>query len=168
MMQCVKSTKELLSRRQRVPTSKRCCIISPDIAARYLMRDCDRKSLPWFVVLLYYNAAQISRRKQNALFNSALRQSTSIRKDLDQFADASSPSPHLQAQLNASLATFARTIDDYGKLARQEPVQTKAEKAQERLKNFRAELDEYRASFKRIKSANEDIVRFKLPSPPRV
>ncbi|RMZ71813.1 transport BOS1 [Pyrenophora seminiperda CCB06] len=93
----------------------------------------------------------------NALFNSALRQSTSIRKDLDQFADAASPSPHVQAQLNASLTSFARTIDDYGKLARQEPVQTKADKAQERLKTFRAELDEYRASFKRIKAANEDI-----------
>jgi len=26
------------------------------------------------------------------------------------------------------------------------------------LKNFRNELDEYRASFKRIKSANEDVV----------
>jgi hypothetical protein len=103
-------------------------------------------------------------RKQNALFNSALRQSTSIRKDLDQFADSASPSPHLQAQLNASLTSFARTIDDYGKLAKQEPVQTKAEKAHERLKNFRAELEEYRATFKRIKSANEDIVRFKPAS----
>jgi Golgi SNAP receptor complex protein 2 len=96
--------------------------------------------------------------KQNALFNSALRQSTSIRKDLDQFADTAAPSPHLQAQLNASLTTFARTVDDYGKLAKQEPVQTKQEKAFERLKNFRSELEEYRASFKRIKSANEDIV----------
>lgn len=98
--------------------------------------------------------------QQNALFNSALRQSTQIRKDLDQFADSAAPSPQLQAQLNASLATFSRTIDDYGKLAKQEPVQTKQEKAFERLKNFRAELDEYRESFKRIKSANEDIVRF--------
>ena len=58
------------------------------------------------------------------------------------------------------MATFSRTIDDYGKLAKQEPVQTKQEKAFERLKNFRSELDEYRASFKRIKSANEDIVRW--------
>jgi Golgi SNAP receptor complex protein 2 len=78
-----------------------------------------------------------------------LRQSTSIRKDLDQFADTASPSPHLQAQL----------IDDYGKLTKQEPVQTKQEKAFERLKNFRSELEEYRDSFKRIKSANEDVVR---------
>ena len=95
----------------------------------------------------------------NALFNSALRQSTSIRKDLDQFADSASPSPHLQAQLNASLTSFSRTVDDYGKLTNQEPVQTKREKAHERLKNFRSELDEYRASFRRIKSANEDVVR---------
>jgi hypothetical protein len=65
----------------------------------------------------------------------------------------------LQAQLNASLATFSRTVDDYGKLAKQEPVQTKQEKAFERLKNFRSELDEYRESFKRIKSANEEVVR---------
>ncbi|KAF2793456.1 protein transport protein BOS1 [Melanomma pulvis-pyrius CBS 109.77] len=93
----------------------------------------------------------------NVLFNSALRQSTSIRKDLDLFADSASPSPALQGQLNASLTSFSRTIDDYSKLAKQEPVQTKQEKAFERLKTFRAELDEYRASFKNIKSANEDI-----------
>jgi Golgi SNAP receptor complex protein 2 len=62
------------------------------------------------------------------------------------------------------LTSFARTIDDYGKLAKQEPVQTKAEKAQKRLKNFRAELEEYRANFKRIKSANEEIVRFEPAS----
>jgi Golgi SNAP receptor complex protein 2 len=99
-------------------------------------------------------------RKQNALFNSALRQSTSIRKDLDQFADSASPSPHLQAQLNASLTSFARTIDDYGKLAKQEFSQAKQEKAYERLKNFKSELEEYRTSFKRIKGANEDVVRY--------
>ncbi|KAJ4364432.1 protein transport protein bos1 [Neocucurbitaria cava] len=93
----------------------------------------------------------------NALFNSALRQSTSVRKDLDQFADSASPSPHLQAQLNASLTSLSRTIDEYGKLAKQEPVQTKQEKAFERLKNFRSELEEYRESFKRIKSVNEEI-----------
>jgi Golgi SNAP receptor complex protein 2 len=42
-------------------------------------------------------------------------------------------------------------------------VQTKQEKAFERLKNFRSELEEYRDSFKRIKGANEDVVRFPLP-----
>ncbi|KAF2713174.1 protein transport protein BOS1 [Pleomassaria siparia CBS 279.74] len=93
----------------------------------------------------------------NVLFNSALRQSTSIRKDLDLFADSASPSPSLQGALNASLTSFSRTIDDYAKLTKQEPVQTKQEKALERLKTFRAELEEYRASFRSIKSANEDL-----------
>ncbi|KAK7178967.1 hypothetical protein DPSP01_013986 [Paraphaeosphaeria sporulosa] len=93
----------------------------------------------------------------NALFNSALRQSTSIRKDLDLFADSATPSPALQGQISASLTSFARTIEDYAKLAKQEPIQTKQEKAFERVKNFRVELDEYRDNFGRIRSANEDV-----------
>ncbi|KAF1949023.1 transporter bos1 [Byssothecium circinans] len=93
----------------------------------------------------------------NALFNSALRQSTALRKDLDHFADSAAPSPALQGQISASLTSFSRTIDDYAKLAKQEPVQTKQEKAFERLKTFRGELDEYRASFRRIKEANDDV-----------
>lgn len=100
---------------------------------------------------------------QNALFNSALRLSTSIRKDLDLFADSSSPSPALQGQISASLTSFSRTIDDYAKLAKQEPIQTKQEKAFERVKNFKAELNEYRENFGRIKSVNDDVVRFRNP-----
>ncbi|KAF2265917.1 V-snare-domain-containing protein [Lojkania enalia] len=93
----------------------------------------------------------------NALFNSALRQSSNIRKDLDLFADSVAPSPALQGQINASLTSFSRTIDDYAKLAKQEPVQQKQEKAFERLKNFRTELADYREQFQRIKSANDDL-----------
>ncbi|KAF1965393.1 protein transport protein BOS1 [Bimuria novae-zelandiae CBS 107.79] len=93
----------------------------------------------------------------NALFNSALRQSTSLRKDLDLFAESATPNAALQGQISASLTSFSRTIDDYAKLAKQEPIQTKQEKAFERVKNFRAELDEYRESFGRVKSANEDV-----------
>jgi len=37
-------------------------------------------------------------------------------------------------------------------------VQTKQEKAFERLKTFKSELEEYRESFQRVKSANEDMV----------
>ncbi|KAF1995314.1 protein transport protein BOS1 [Amniculicola lignicola CBS 123094] len=93
----------------------------------------------------------------NALFNSALRQSTSIRKDLDTFANSSTASPALQGQINASLTSFSRTIDDYAKLAKQEPVQTKQEKAFERLKNFKTELGEYREEFRRVKSVVEEM-----------
>ncbi|KAF2279179.1 v-SNARE protein-like protein Bos1 [Westerdykella ornata] len=93
----------------------------------------------------------------NALFNSALRQSSSIRKDLDLFADAASPSPALQGQISTSLTSFSRIIDDYGRLAKQEPVATKQEKAFERLKAFRQELNEYREQFQRIRSVNEEM-----------
>ncbi|KAF2010384.1 protein transport protein BOS1 [Aaosphaeria arxii CBS 175.79] len=93
----------------------------------------------------------------NALFNSALRQSSSIRKDLDAFSDAASPSPALHGQISASLTSFSRTIDDYSKLAKQEPVQTKQEKAFERVKTFRTELSEYRDAFQRIKNVNDEM-----------
>ncbi|KAF2658182.1 protein transport protein BOS1 [Lophiostoma macrostomum CBS 122681] len=93
----------------------------------------------------------------NALFNSALRQSSSIRKDLDLFADTSSPSPALQGQISASLTSFARTIDDYGKLAQQEPVATKQEKAVERVKTFRGELGDYRERFGAVRRGVEEL-----------
>lgn len=93
----------------------------------------------------------------NALFNSALRQSTSIRKDLDAFAATPTPSPALTGQISASLTSFSRTIDDYSKLAKQEPVAVKQEKAFERLKQFRGELSEYREQFQRLRSLNEDV-----------
>lgn len=93
----------------------------------------------------------------NVLFNSALRQSTAIRKDLDAFAEASSPSPALLGQINASLTSFSRTIDDYNKLAKQEIVATKQEKAFERLKTFRVELADYREQFSRLRQVNDEM-----------
>jgi golgi SNAP receptor complex member 2 len=56
------------------------------------------------------------------------------------------------------LTSFSRTVDDYAKLAKQEPVAVKQEKAFERLKQFRGELAEYREQFQRLKSLNEDVV----------
>ena len=99
-----------------------------------------------------------SQQTQNVLFNSALRQSTAIRKDLDAFVEASSPSPALLGQINASLTSFSRTIDDYNKLAKQEIVATKQEKAFERLKTFRAELADYREQFGRLRQVNDEMV----------
>ncbi|KAI9655620.1 MAG: protein transport protein bos1 [Bathelium mastoideum] len=87
----------------------------------------------------------------NALFNSALRQSSAIRKDLDSFAESPSSSPPLQGQVNASLTSFSRTIDEYSKLSKQELVPAKQEKAYERVKNFRTELSDYRERFDRLK-----------------
>ncbi|KAF2141841.1 uncharacterized protein K452DRAFT_271667 [Aplosporella prunicola CBS 121167] len=92
----------------------------------------------------------------NSLFNSALRQSTSIRKDLDAFAESSSLSPALLGQINASLTSFSRTIDDYNRLAKQEMVAAKQEKAYERIKNFRGELTDYREQFTKLKQENDE------------
>jgi hypothetical protein len=165
MMQCVQYNRSLPSRlQQRVKSTDPFLDLVSLFhnISKIVTSACCADLSKWFA-LPACDSRTNSHHKQNALFNSALRQSTSIRKDLDQFADTAAPSPHLQAQLNASLTSFARTIDDYGKLAKQEPVQTKQEKAFERLKNFRSELEEYRNSFKRIKSANEDVVRLHLP-----
>ncbi|EOD43310.1 Transporter bos1 [Neofusicoccum parvum] len=92
----------------------------------------------------------------NSLFNSALRQSTSIRKDLDAFAESTTLSPALLGQINASLTSFSRTIDDYNRLAKQEMVAAKQEKAYERIKNFRTELTDYREQFQRLKTENDE------------
>ncbi|KAF1811575.1 V-snare-domain-containing protein [Eremomyces bilateralis CBS 781.70] len=91
----------------------------------------------------------------NPLFNSAHRQSNSIRKDLDSFAQGNS-GPAVQGQIHASLTSFSRTIDEYHKLARQEIVQEKQEKAYDRVKNFRAELADYRERFESLRREREE------------
>ncbi|KAJ9619265.1 protein transport protein bos1 [Taxawa tesnikishii (nom. ined.)] len=90
------------------------------------------------------------------LFNSALRQSNSIRKDLDAFAESSTSSPALQGQLTTSLTSFSRTIDDYAKSASHELQPEKAEKARDRLANFKSELSDYRSRFAALKAASEE------------
>lgn len=95
----------------------------------------------------------------NVLFNSALKQSSSVRKDLDAFAEAplSSP-PALQGQISASLTSLSRTIDDYHALARRELIPEKQQKAFERVKNFRADLVDYRERLDRLKKDREQNV----------
>ncbi len=58
--------------------------------------------------------------------------------------------------MSASLTSFARTLDEYAALARQELNPAKQEKAQERIRNFRAELSDFRAQFDALKRARED------------
>ncbi|KAK0641853.1 hypothetical protein B0T16DRAFT_358758 [Cercophora newfieldiana] len=98
----------------------------------------------------------------NTHFNSALKQSTSIRKDLTaltspSFSDASSAlTPSALGTVSASLTAFSRTIDEYNALAKQELNPTKQEKAFERVRNFRSELADFRAELDKLKSARED------------
>jgi DNA repair exonuclease SbcCD ATPase subunit len=61
-------------------------------------------------------------------------------------------------QINASLTSFSRTVDDYNKLAKQEIQQEKQQKAYERIKNFRSELSEYRDRFDRLKQELDERV----------
>lgn len=111
--------------------------------------------------------------KQNTAFNSALKQSTSIRKDLSALvspsytsnnADPSQPpasalTPAALGSLSASLTAFARTLDEYNALARQELNPAKQEKALERIRNFRAELHDYRGQFDGLKAARDEVVQ---------
>jgi len=93
----------------------------------------------------------------NSLFNSALKQSSAIRKDLDNFADSpAASSASLQGQISASLTSLSRTIDDYNQHAKNELIPTKQEKAFERVKTFRAELLDYRSQFEKLKRERED------------
>jgi len=92
----------------------------------------------------------------NSLYNSALRQGSAIRRDLDALAEGAQSSPALLGQISASLTSFARTIEDYNKLAKQELVPDKQTKAYDRIKTFRAENTEYRDRFERLKQDVEE------------
>lgn len=95
----------------------------------------------------------------NVAFNNSLRQSTSLRKDLDTFAQSpETADAALQGQISASLTTLARTLNDYENLSRNELNTEKKEKAAERLKNFRADLASYRAQFDELKKERETAV----------
>lgn len=92
----------------------------------------------------------------NTQFNSALKQSTSIRREFSTLSTSESPTPAALGSLSASLAAFSRTLDEYNASAKQELVVAKQEKAYERLKNFRQELSEYRETLAALKAKRED------------
>ncbi|KAJ5953586.1 hypothetical protein N7454_000482 [Penicillium verhagenii] len=93
----------------------------------------------------------------NSLFNSALKQSSAIRRDLDKFAQSpATSSAALQGQIAASLASLSRTVDDYSALSKKELIPEKQEKAFDRVKNFRSELVDYRTQFDRLRKERED------------
>ncbi|KAL8712050.1 MAG: hypothetical protein Q9220_003746 [cf. Caloplaca sp. 1 TL-2023] len=93
----------------------------------------------------------------NSLFNSALKQSSAVRRDLDTFTEnPAASSPALQGQISASLTSLSRTIDDYSETAKKELIPAKQEKAYERIKSFRSDLRDYRQSFEHLKKDRED------------
>ncbi|KJY01590.1 vesicle transport v-snare protein [Zymoseptoria brevis] len=92
----------------------------------------------------------------SALYNSALRQSKSIRADLDSLSSQPSSSAALQGQLTAAITSFSRTLDDYQRSVNDELVPDKATKGQERLTNFRSELLDFRSRFAELKHTQQE------------
>lgn len=100
---------------------------------------------------------------QNSLFNSALKQSQSIQKDLSFLAiSPATSSPALQGQISASLTSLQRTVDDYDALARRELIPAKQEKAFMRIKDFRKELAEAREQFETLKTQRGEVEHSEL------
>ncbi|RDW69298.1 protein transport protein BOS1 [Coleophoma cylindrospora] len=92
----------------------------------------------------------------NSQFNAALKQSTSLARDLST-ASSAPITPSLLGQISASLTSFTRTLETYDNLAKAELIPSKQEKAFERLKSFRAELANYRKQFAALKSEAAEV-----------
>jgi Golgi SNAP receptor complex protein 2 len=99
---------------------------------------------------------QLTKPQQSALYNSALRQSKSIRADLASLTASSGPNPALQGQLATSLTSFARTLEDYQRSVDFELVPSKATKGAERIANFRSELLDFKSLFAELKHEKEE------------
>lgn len=120
--------------------------------------------------MIFVCEAKANNNPQNTTFNGALKQSTSIRKDLANLSshpsssDPNAPpsaaqiSPAALGSLSASLTAFQRTIDEYNSLAKQELNPAKQEKALERIRNFRTELADYRREFESLKTARDEAL----------
>ncbi|KAK0670102.1 putative v-SNARE protein Bos1 [Cercophora samala] len=95
----------------------------------------------------------------NTTFNSALKQSTSLRKDLSSLSSPDADlTPAALGSVSASLTALSRTIDEYSTLAKQELNKAKQEKAFERIKDFKQEISSYRAELERLKKEREERV----------
>ncbi|KAI5856772.1 V-snare-domain-containing protein [Durotheca rogersii] len=97
----------------------------------------------------------------NTQFNSALKQSTSIKRDLASLSsspESAAPTPAALGSISASLTAFSRTLDEYSALAKQELNPAKQEKAYERIKTFRLDLSSFRGQLEELKTHHEDAL----------
>lgn len=92
----------------------------------------------------------------NSLFNTALKQSTSLKRDLFSLPPGTILTPSLLGQISASLTSFSRTLDQYSELAKSELNPAKKDKAHERITSFRSELQSFREQFKELKLQSEE------------
>ncbi|KAF4966239.1 hypothetical protein FSARC_6038 [Fusarium sarcochroum] len=92
----------------------------------------------------------------NISYNSALRQSKSLRAELSNLNSKPQSSPAEIGNVSASIASFTKTLDEYQSLARQEIVPKKQEEAFERVKRFREDLSDFRTQVDSLKKTRED------------
>ncbi|KAK2606021.1 Protein transport protein bos1 [Conoideocrella luteorostrata] len=92
----------------------------------------------------------------NVQYNSALRQSKSIRSELEALHAKDVLTPGEIGNVSASLSSFSKTTDEYNHLARQEIVPKKQEEAFERVKRFREDLSDFRSQIDGLRKARED------------
>ncbi|EIW82803.1 hypothetical protein CONPUDRAFT_101153 [Coniophora puteana RWD-64-598 SS2] len=87
----------------------------------------------------------------NSLYTLGVRQTNSLQADLDRLRGGDT-SASLLGQISASLAAMQRTVDDYDAMARREMIKAKQEKAQMRVQKFRADYNDLRTQFERLKN----------------
>ncbi|KAG5914125.1 hypothetical protein E4U42_000670 [Claviceps africana] len=92
----------------------------------------------------------------NVQYNSALRQSKSIRSELEALNAKGAPSAGDIGNISASLSSFSKTLTEYSHLARQEIVPRKQEEALARVKRFREDLSDFRSQLDGLKHARDD------------
>ncbi|KAF7554647.1 hypothetical protein G7Z17_g2808 [Cylindrodendrum hubeiense] len=92
----------------------------------------------------------------NISYNSALRQSKSLRKELSTLNTKPQASPGEIGNVSASISSFTKTLDEYQSIARQEIVPKKQEEAFERVKKFREDLSDFRTQVDGLKKSRDE------------
>ncbi|KAK7398406.1 Protein transport protein bos1 [Neonectria punicea] len=92
----------------------------------------------------------------NISYNSALRQSKSLRSELASLNSKAQTSPADIGNVSASISSFTKTLDEYQSIARQEIVPKKQEEAFERVKRFREDLSDFRSQVDSLRKTRDD------------
>ncbi|SOV09115.1 related to BOS1 - vesicle specific SNAP receptor [Ustilago sp. UG-2017a] len=89
----------------------------------------------------------------NSLYNQALRQFSSIQSDISRIDSEGDSAPSTSfGPVTVSLSSLERTIDEYEKLAKKELIQSKQEKALNRVAKFRTDYSELSSQLARLKT----------------
>jgi len=92
----------------------------------------------------------------NSLYNSGVRQTSSIQNDLERLRSGDHSASLLAlGQISVSLSALQRTVDDYDAMAKREIIKAKQEKAQMRVQKFRADYHDFKTEFQELKTKFE-------------